>query len=150
MSILNIYTDGSCHTPTGVGGYAGILTVQDQVIATLSGQVSDTTSNRMELLAVLKSWYYVQEKNFPHLTINLYTDSQYVYNGYRTWITNWVKQGWLTAKKTPVKNRDLWEEMLPLLKETRLNIYWVKGHADNGFNNTADLLANKSRMGSID
>jgi ribonuclease HI len=150
MSTLNIYTDGSCHTSTGVGGYAGIFTVKDQVIATLSGQVSDTTSNRMELLAVLKSWYYVEDNKLPFLKINIYTDSQYVYNGYRIWLTNWIRKGWMTSNKTPVKNRDLWEEMIPLLTESRLTIYWVKGHADNGFNNAADVLANKSRVGSID
>jgi len=104
----------------------------------------------MELLAVLKSWYYVEDNKLPFLKINIYTDSQYVYNGYRIWLTNWIRKGWMTSNKTPVKNRDLWEEMIPLLTESRLTIYWVKGHADNGFNNAADVLANKSRVGSID
>jgi ribonuclease HI len=148
MTILKIYTDGSCHTPTRTGGYAGIFTLNNESsVHTISGQVVDTTSNRMELLAVLESWKYVEELALPYIQIDLYTDSEYVFKGYSSWLVKWKNQSWLTSKNSPVKNRDLWEAMIPLLKQKRLTLYWVKGHSDNRFNNEADKLSNKARLG---
>tara|TARA_B100000745_G_scaffold292506_1_gene233448 strand:- start:746 stop:1633 length:888 start_codon:yes stop_codon:yes gene_type:complete len=119
-----IYTDGSCIGNPGQGGWAGLI-IDDQKIETeISGFELNTTNNRMELLAVIKSIEKIEDDS----VINLYSDSQYVINSITK---NWKKE----------KNVDLWNELEKVLVNKSVQWFWVKGHSDNEFNNRVDRLA---------
>ncbi len=122
-----IYTDGSCSGNPGQGGWAGLI-IDDQKIETeISGFESNTTNNRMELLAVIKSIEKIEDGS----AINLYSDSQYVINSITK---NWKKE----------KNVDLWNELEKVLVNKSVQWFWVRGHSDNEFNNRVDRLARNS------
>ena len=135
---LKIYTDGACSGNPGKGGWAAII-LDDSNQSSISGSESNTTNNRMELTAVIESLKYID----PKYTVNLYTDSKYVSNGITIWINNWIKNGWRTSNKKDVKNKDLWLELTDLIKNKKINWFWVKGHSTSEGNNIADTLANE-------
>ena len=100
--------------------------------------MKNTTNNIMEITAVLEA---LKTLKFP-CEVDLFSDSAYVVNCFlQGWIYNWIKKGWKTASGEPVKNRDLWEELLSLTKIHKVNFHKVKGHADNKYNNRCDELA---------
>ena len=100
-----VYTDGACSGNPGKGGWAAlIISQQDEEI--ISGSEKETTNNRMELMAVIKSLLKIKSNK-----INIFTDSKYVKNGIEDWIYKWKQNGWMTAKKQPVKNKELWIEL---------------------------------------
>lgn len=136
---FNIYTDGACLGNPGPGGW-GVLIEQDGQKKELSGGVPLTTNNRMELLAVIEALRFVQ----PVAPLTVYTDSQYVKNGITVWIHKWQAQGWKTAQKKPVKNQDLWQDLLHEVKRHRVTWQWVKGHSGHAQNEHADFLATKA------
>ena len=77
--------------------------------------------------------------------VNLYSDSAYVVNAFlQGWIYNWVKKGWKTSGKEPVKNKEIWQELYDLTKIHKVNFIKVKGHSDNKYNNRCDELARKA------
>ena len=137
MKKVQIYTDGACSGNPGNGGYCAIL-IYNGVEKVVSGSQTDTTNNRMELLAVIKGLQTLKEV----CEVDLYSDSQYVVDAFnKGWITSWQEKGWKTANKSPVKNVDLWESLLALVNKHKVNFIKVKGHADNEYNNRCDKIA---------
>ncbi len=137
MKIVDIYTDGACSGNPGTGGYCAILIYNGRE-KIISGAQSDTTNNRMELLAVIKGL----EALIEPCEVNLYSDSRYVVDAFNEkWIDSWINNGWKTASKKEVKNIDLWEELLRLNITHKINFIKVKGHSDNEYNNRCDKIA---------
>jgi ribonuclease HI len=137
--MIIIFTDGSCLTNPGNGGWAAIIK-QDEKIRRISGSEKNTTNNRMELLAPINALKQINTES----PVEIYTDSQYVKLGITEWINNWVKNNWQTSKKENVKNKDLWIELYNLNKSFDINWNWVKAHAGNKLNEEVDLLAKKA------
>ena len=133
--MIKIYTDGACSGNPGRGGWAAII-LDGEKIEKISGSKDNTTNNRMELTAVISALKYVKDKN-----LEIYTDSKYTKDGIEKWISNWKKNGSKTANKQDVKNKDLWDELDQLNSEKNVQWNWVKGHANNQYNNMADELA---------
>ena len=133
--MIKIYTDGAGSGNPGRGGWAAII-LDGEKIEKISGSKDNTTNNRMELTAVISALKYVKDKN-----LEIYTDSKYTKDGIEKWISNWKKNGWKTANKQDVKNKDLWDELDQLNSEKNVQWNWVKGHANNQYNNMADELA---------
>ena len=138
-SILEIYTDGACRGNPGVGGWGAILKY-DNKIKEIKGFSKETTNNIMELSAVIKS---LKELNRP-CNIIITTDSNYVKDGITKWIHNWKKNGWKTANKKPVKNKELWTELDLLSNEFEIEWNWVKAHSTDELNNEVDLIAREA------
>ena len=137
MKVLDIYTDGACSGNPGYGGYCAIL-IYNGVEKVVSGSESETTNNRMELLAVIQGLSALKEP----CEVNLYSDSRYVVDAFNeNWIESWQLSGWKTASKKQVKNIDLWEKLLQLTKVHKVNFIKVKGHSDNEYNNRCDKIA---------
>ena len=137
--MIKIYTDGSCLNNPGDGGWAAIINTNGDV-KKISGSVKDITNNKMELMAPIKALQKI-EKNHQ---IEIYTDSQYVRLGITDWIHKWLKNNWLTSKKEPVKNKELWVQLYRLTNSYEIKWIWVKAHAGNIINEEVDLLAKKA------
>ena len=137
--MIKIYTDGSCLKNPGNGGWAAIINI-DNEIKKISGNVKDTTNNKMELMAPIKALQEVRLKQ----PIEIYTDSQYVKLGITEWIHKWIKNNWQTSKNEPVKNKELWMELYELTKSHQIKWIWIKAHAGNTLNEQVDLLAKKA------
>ena len=133
--MTKIYTDGSCIGNPGKGGWAAII-LDNNKQKIISGSEPYTTNNRMELIAVIKALKNVKKKE-----ITLITDSQYVKNGIEVWILKWKKNGWMTAEKKPVKNKDLWLMLEKLSEGKKVKWEWVKGHSSDKLNNKVDEIA---------
>lgn len=137
MNEVTIYTDGACSGNPGPGGY-GVILMSGKYKKEISGGEPETTNNRMELMAVIVG---LQALKRP-CTVKLYSDSQYVVNMVQQgWLERWKQNGWMRNKKEPAKNVDLLEELDRLLRMHRVEMIWVKGHADNPYNNRCDELA---------
>ena len=137
MRKVEIYTDGACSGNPGNGGYCAIL-MHKGAEKVVSGAELETTNNRMELLAVIKGLKALKEP----CEVDLYSDSQYVVDAFiKGWITDWQARGWRTSSKAEVKNVDLWQDLLKLTAEHKVNFIKVKGHSDNEFNNRCDKIA---------
>ena len=137
MDKVIIYTDGACSGNPGPGGWAAVLLFKD-VKKEISGGKKETTNNEMEITAVLEALKILKEP----CEVDVYSDSAYVVNTFeKGWIDNWVKSGWKTASKDPVKNVELWKELLELMKKHNVTFHKVKGHSDNELNNRCDELA---------
>ena len=135
---IKMYTDGACKGNPGVGGW-GVYVLRKNDETELNGLDLNTTNNKMELTAVIEGLKTLQNKS----EVTIVTDSQYVKNGINQWIHKWKKNGWKTASKKPVKNKDLWKQLDYLVREHIINWEWVRGHSGNPGNEKADLLANK-------
>ena len=137
MKNVDIYTDGACSGNPGAGGYCAIL-IYNGVEKVICGREDNTTNNRMELVAVIEGLKALKEK----CNVNLYSDSQYVINAVNEkWLDNWVKSNWRSESKSAVKNVDLWQALIPLIKKHNVQFIKVKGHADNEYNNRCDKIA---------
>ena len=146
MNSIIIYTDGGCSGNPGPGGWAYIIKTAE-LEKSRSGGDSYTTNNKMELTAVIKSLEAILKD--PHLvkeSIDLHTDSQYVKNGITSWINNWIKNGWKTAAKKPVKNKELWIELKKVSDQLNINWIWVKGHAGNPLNEACDSMVKEEMI----
>ena len=140
MSNIVIYTDGGCHGNPGPGGWGAVI-IDGNDVHTLSGGEKNTTNNRMELMAAIKSLQaIVSNEQWKAEEINVFSDSQYVKNGITSWIKNWKKNGWKTAAKKPVLNQDLWMQLDELYNALNVNWQWVKGHAGVKYNEMCDQL----------
>jgi len=136
MKQVTIYTDGACSGNPGPGGWGAVLMYGSKK-KELSGGEQSTTNNRMELISVISALEALREP----CRVMLYTDSQYVANSVNLgWLTSWQQKGW-KKKGGEVKNPDLWIKLVPLLEIHNVTFEWVKGHADNEFNNRCDELA---------
>lgn len=140
-----MYTDGACKGNPGAGGWGCIILLKEKQ-KEISGHQSATTNNRMEITAVIKGIKYCQKKNEgKKLKIDVYTDSNYVANAIKEgWLKKWTLNGWKTKAGNEVKNKDLWEELLELLKKHEINVIKVKGHDGNKYNEIADSLASNA------
>ena len=137
MNKVEIFTDGACKGNPGPGGWGAILrygTTEKEIY----GASKNTTNNIMELTAVIES---LKNLNKPCELI-ITTDSKYVKNGITEWIHNWKKNGWRTAAKKEVKNKELWIELDSLIQIHSISWDWVKGHSGHPENERADVLAN--------
>ena len=135
-----IYTDGSSRGNPGPGGY-GIIIQQfsDKRSKEFSQGFRKTTNNRMELTAAINCIKVFKSKE----NIEIFTDSKYLKDGIEKWINNCKKNNWKTASKKSVKNKDLWIELDDIIQKHEINWNWVKGHANNKYNELADSLARK-------
>lgn len=137
MKRVDIYTDGACSGNPGAGGYCAIL-IFNGIEKIVSGGEADTTNNRMELVAVIEGLKALKEP----CEVDLYSDSQYVINAINEkWLDGWVQSGWRAESKKSVKNVDLWQALIPLIKKHKVNFIKVKGHSDNEYNNRCDKIA---------
>lgn len=140
MKEVTIYTDGACSGNPGPGGWAAILKYGPHE-KELSGGEAETTNNRMELSGVIAALGALTER----CSVTLYTDSQYIERAINEhWLDGWKKRGW-RRREGPVKNLELWQELDRLLGEHSVAVRWVKGHAENEYNNRCDALAVRRR-----
>ena len=141
MKHIEIYTDGACSGNPGPGGWGAILqfrTGEKVYEKEISGGAAGTTNNRMELTGLLEALRQLKEP----CDIDLYSDSQYVINGLeKGWAKGWKARGWVKSDKKPALNPDLWDRLLALTDIHTLHYHWVKGHAENEYNNRCDELA---------
>ena len=137
--MIKIYTDGSCLGNPGNGGWAAII-IDDKKKIQIKGSKKDTTNNQMELLATIKALKKIPKGS----NVQIFTDSKYVKSGITEWINNWKKNGWKTASKQPVKNKDLWTELDQMTNEFQIKWIWVKGHSTDVLNNEVDLIAREA------
>lgn len=135
---VELFTDGACKGNPGPGGWGTLLRFKDSEKELFGGE-PDTTNNRMELMAVIKGLEVLKRP----VQLKIVTDSQYVKQGITQWIAGWKRNGWRTAAKKPVKNRDLWERLDALLTQHQVQWQWVRGHTGHPENERADQLANK-------
>jgi ribonuclease HI len=142
---ISIYTDGGCHGNPGPGGWAYIVLDEFQcIIAKKFGGEKNTTNNRMELLAVINAFEAASAIGTGGEAVDcvVFTDSQYVRQGITLWIHRWKKNGWVTAAKTPVKNKDLWQRLDGF--SLSVEWVWVRGHAGNLFNEKCDAMTQQA------
>ena len=137
--MIHVYTDGACSGNPGVGGWGVVILLNNNEPILLNGGELQTTNNRMELTAAIKALNYFNELK----SIKIFTDSKYVKDGIEKWIINWKKNGWKTAAKKPVKNKELWIELDHLIAKHEISWEWVKGHAGEKYNEKADYLARR-------
>ncbi|NLN83439.1 MAG: ribonuclease HI [Firmicutes bacterium] len=135
--IVEIYTDGACSGNPGPGGWAAVLKYKGNR-KEISGGIKATTNNRMELQAAIEGLAALKES----CQVNLYSDSAYLINAFKQgWLDNWQRNGWKNAKKQPVENQDLWQQLLSLNRKHQISWHKVKGHSDDEENNRCDALA---------
>ena len=134
--MIKIYTDGSCIENPGKGGWAAIILNNGNKIE-IKGNKENATNNQMELLAPIQALKKIPKGS----KVQIFTDSKYVKFGITEWIHNWKKNGWKTASKQDVKNKELWLELDLLNNEFEINWNWVKAHSTDELNNEVDLLA---------
>ena len=137
--MIKIYTDGSCLENPGNGGWAAII-IDDEKKTQIKGSKKNTTNNQMELLAPIEALKKIPKGS----KVQIFTDSKYVKTGITEWIHNWKKNGWKTADKQPVKNKELWEELDLLANQFEISWNWVKAHSTDELNNEVDLISREA------
>jgi len=141
MKLVTIFTDGSCDTASRRGGWAYMLEYGDHQ-KTAAGFEADTTNNRMELTAAVRALEALTEP----CEVVLVTDSEYLKKAFTDgWLRKWQANGWLTASRQPVKNKDLWLELLTQTSKHTVSWSWTKGHAGHPQNEAVDRLALNAR-----
>ena len=141
MKAVEIFTDGACRGNPGPGGWGALLRTKvgrETTEKILSGAEPETTNNRMELMAAIEALRALKQP----CKVSLTTDSQYVRQGITQWIAGWKRNGWKTAAKKPVKNKDLWIALDEALANHEVEWHWVKGHSGHPENELADETAN--------
>jgi len=134
--MIKIYTDGSCLGNPGKGGWAAII-INNGKKTQIKGSKKNATNNQMELLAPIKALKKISKGS----EVQIFTDSKYLKLGITEWIHNWKKNGWKTANKQKVKNKELWTELDLLTNEFKIKWCWVKAHSTDKLNNEVDLIA---------
>ena len=137
--MIKVYTDGSCLENPGNGGWAAII-IDDGKKTQIKGSKKNTTNNQMELLAPIEALKKIPKGS----EVQIFTDSKYVKSGITEWIHNWKKNGWKTANKQKVKNKDLWVELDLLSNDFDIKWNWVKAHSNDMLNNEVDLIAREA------
>ncbi|WP_084418382.1 ribonuclease HI [Henriciella litoralis] len=134
--LIEIWTDGACSGNPGPGGWGAVMKAGDHYRELYAGE-PDTTNNRMELMAAIEALNALKRPS----KVTLHTDSTYVKDGLTKWIHGWKRNGWKTAAKKPVKNKDLWQALEAACERHDIKWVWVKGHAGDEGNERADELA---------
>jgi len=144
MSDILIYTDGGCSGNPGPGAWAYIL-MKGEARLEASAAVPATTNNRMELQAVIAALEEVARRaEWAGLSLEIFTDSEYVQKGITRWIRSWEANGWRTTSKQPVKNQDLWRQLRRLAAERRVEWRGLAGHAGHPLNEECDRLVRQA------
>lgn len=138
---VELFTDGACLGNPGPGGWGALLRVGTRE-RELSGGETDTTNNRMELMAAIAGLEALKRA----CTVVITTDSQYVKRGVEEWLPRWQANGWRTSDRKPVKNRDLWERLAAALASHEVRWHWVRGHAGHHENERVDVLARNAAL----
>jgi ribonuclease HI len=138
---VEIATDGACKGNPGPGGWGAVLRY-GAAEKDLSGGETPTTNNRMELMAAIRALEALKRPS----QVTLSTDSRYVMDGLTKWLKGWQRNGWMTASRQPVKNADLWRELIAAAEPHRIDWVWVKGHAGHPDNERADRLASDAAL----
>ena len=146
---VTVYTDGASRGNPGPGGYGAVLLYTDpsgqQHTKEFSQGYKTTTNNRMELLGVIVALEALKRP----CQVELYSDSKYVVDAFnQKWVSGWIRKGWKTASKEPVKNVDLWKRLLSAMEDHEVSFKWVKGHAGHPLNERCDQLATEAADGS--
>ncbi len=136
MKLVTIYTDGACSGNPGPGGWGAYLLFGERQ-KKISGFSPNSTNNRMELQSAIEALKLLTEP----CKVELYSDSAYVVNGMNKWVVGWKKKEWRSASNKPVKNVELWKELLVVSFKHEVSWIWVKGHDGNVGNEIADSLA---------
>jgi ribonuclease HI len=139
---VDIFTDGACSGNPGPGGWGALLrygTVEKEI----SGGEPQTTNNRMEMMAAIAALEALKRPS----QVKIHTDSQYLRNGITAWVPQWIRRGWRTADKKPVKNSDLWQRLVAAEKPHRVEWLWVRGHSGHVENERVDQLARQAIPG---
>ena len=140
-AVVDIFTDGACSGNPGPGGWAAVLRFET-IEKELSGGEQLTTNNRMELMAAIAALEALKRP----CRVRLHTDSIYLRDGITRWITNWRRNGWMTADRKPVKNADLWQRLETAMAPHQIEWAWVRGHAGHAENERADELARQALL----
>ena len=135
-----IYTDGACSGNPGPGGWGAVIIDEKKKQLNISGNMKDTTNNRMELMAPIMALKKIKLKS----DVVIFTDSTYVKNGITDWIKKWEKNDWKNSNKKPIKNKDLWVKLNDLCQKNNVVWKWIKGHSNSKYNNLADELATRA------
>ncbi|MEO0062383.1 MAG: hypothetical protein RLZZ08_943 [Pseudomonadota bacterium] len=141
MKKVEIFTDGACKGNPGPGGW-GVLLRMGPHEKEMSGGEADTTNNRMEMTAVLRGLTALIEP----CDVSLFTDSRYVIDGMTKWIHGWKRNGWISASKKPVRNADIWHDLIEAAAPHRIDWQWVKGHDGHVENERVDQLASDAAV----
>ena len=136
MKHVEIFTDGACKGNPGPGGWGALLRMGKHE-KELSGGEADTTNNRMEMIAAIRAL----EALIEPCSVTLYSDSKYVLDGITKWVHGWKKRGWVNASRKPVRNADLWLELIEVSDRHQIDWRWVKGHSGHPENERVDCLA---------
>jgi ribonuclease HI len=136
MKRVELFTDGSCKGNPGPGGWAALLRLGKHE-KELAGAESATTNNRMEMTAVIRGL----EALIEPCRVSIYTDSRYVMDGMTKWLDGWQRRGWINASKEPVRNKDLWHELIEAASRHEIEWNWVRGHDGHPENERVDKLA---------
>ena len=137
---VTIYTDGGCRPNPGPGGWGAVVLYPGRDPIELSGGKKEATNNRMEITAAIEALGTLEGSH----RVELHTDSTYLRTGITEWLPKWQANGWKTAGKQQVKNRDLWEALAHVLASHEVTWHWVKGHAGDRWNEVADELASSA------
>mgnify|MGYP006288039893 CR=1 FL=1 len=138
---VTVFCDGACSPNPGKGGWAALLQFGSRE-KEISGNASFSTNNRMELTAAVEALSRLKRP----CAVTVYTDSRYIADCFNNgWLTKWMKNGWKTASKKPVKNRDLWEKLHTLTRKHDVTWKWVEGHSGHPENERVDRLAVQAR-----
>jgi ribonuclease HI len=136
LPFVEIFTDGACRGNPGRGGWAALLRIGEKE-REISGGEAHTTNNRMELRAAIEALNALKRP----CRVEIHTDSNYVRDGITKWIHGWNRNGWRTADKKPVKNAELWQELIEAAQRHQVEWHWVKGHSGHAENDRVDALA---------
>lgn len=136
MKKVEIFTDGACKGNPGPGGWGALLRLGAHE-KELSGGEPNTTNNRMEMTAAIRALGALIEP----CEVDLYTDSRYLIDGITKWVAGWQRRGWFNASKKPVRNAELWHELIDLTAKHKVRWHWVKGHDGHAENERVDKLA---------
>jgi ribonuclease HI len=148
-TVITIYTDGACEPNPGTGGWASII-VNGETEETLVGSATQTTNNRMEILAALSALEVIRPSFSDRVVV--VTDSKYLANGASSWLAGWKQRGWRTKQKAEVLNRDLWERLDAVLQRhakqsVKVEWQWQRGHVGHLYNERCDALATAAARG---
>ena len=144
MDTITIYTDGSSRGNPGPGGFGTILITEKGSRKEISCGFTETTNNRMELLAAIAGLEALKRP----CRVMLHSDSKYVIDALnKGWTRGWIKRNWHKADKKPVKNPDLWKRLLAAAEDHDVTWRWVKGHAGHPENERCDELATTAADG---
>jgi ribonuclease HI len=141
MKHVDIFTDGACKGNPGPGGW-GVLLRMGTHEKEMSGSEPDTTNNRMEMTAAIRALNALTEP----CEVTLHTDSRYVIDGITKWVHGWQKKGWINSSRQPVRNADLWHELIAAAKRHKIAWEWVRGHNGHVENERVDRLASDAAV----